>query len=316
MENGSMTEQGFIALARGVFDHPIVGAQKPYSKFEAWAWLIFEAAWKARRYDAGGFTVPLERGQVAHSIRYMAEAWGWHRSSVERFLTRLKTDTMIETQSETGLTVITLCKYEEYQNPNGRSETASATGTETAPRQQRDRKEPTKPIKKDIALCERVSDEWNFDVWYSIYPRKKSRKDAERSFSKVKRSGEIAFSVLIERTRALAAVWSARVAAKSKSEIDFCPYPASWLNAGSYLDEPDNGKPGGGVPMPSRSPDTFTEQDWQKRIAMHARGDAWPVTQWGPAPGSPGCLVPARLLVQPVPGSIELTTKTAGSGAA
>jgi len=35
-----MTERGFISLARGVLDHPIVGAGQKYSALEAWLWLL------------------------------------------------------------------------------------------------------------------------------------------------------------------------------------------------------------------------------------------------------------------------------------
>jgi hypothetical protein len=44
-----MSERGFIAVARGVLDHPVVGARRPFSDFEAWLWLLFEAAWKPQR---------------------------------------------------------------------------------------------------------------------------------------------------------------------------------------------------------------------------------------------------------------------------
>lgn len=301
-------ERGFIALARGVFDHPVVGAQKPFDRLNAWSWMIFEAAWKARRYDAGGVTVMLQRGQLAHSIRFLADAWGWHRAKVERFLTRLKTETMIETSSETGITIISICNYETYQNLKSRTETPYETANETPARQQRDRKEPSNNKKEDIALQTSAGTPsevpWSFETWYSLYIRKKSRKDAERAFLKLQRSGEISFELLLERTRAHAATWAAR----PKADLQFCEYPASWLNGGSYLDEPDAAQTSGPA-IPSRDPASFTDEEWKKRLAMRERGEAWPATQWGPAPGTPGCLVPARLLMQPVTATLNLESK-------
>jgi hypothetical protein len=45
-----------------------------------------------------------------------------------------------------------------------------------------------------------------------------------------------------------------------------------------------------------RDPATFTESEWRPRVSLWNRGRPWP-DDWGPAPGSAGCLVPARLLI-------------------
>jgi hypothetical protein len=47
-----------------------------------------------------------EAGQQTPSIRALAEHWGWHRSRVERLLSRIKTETAVETVSETVLSVL------------------------------------------------------------------------------------------------------------------------------------------------------------------------------------------------------------------
>jgi len=45
-----------------------------------------------------------------------------------------------------------------------------------------------------------------------------------------------------------------------------------------------------------RDPSTFTESDWRARVSLWNRGRPWSA-DWGPPPGSAGCLVPARLLI-------------------
>jgi|SRR5438067_9625422 len=111
-----MSEQGFIALSRGLPNHPIVGFRGKFKASEAWQWLLFNAAYRDRIYYAGSVPIPLKRGQAAHSTRYMARAWGWKsESSVRRFLHRLKTGAMISAESGAGLTVITICNYDFYQ---------------------------------------------------------------------------------------------------------------------------------------------------------------------------------------------------------
>ena len=76
----------------------------------------------------------LKRGQVAHSLRYMAIAWGWSVKRVRTFLYRLKMDRQIDTQTGHLQTVITLCNYERYQTPKEAADTQTDTqkGTQGA----------------------------------------------------------------------------------------------------------------------------------------------------------------------------------------
>ncbi|MBD9540127.1 hypothetical protein IB276_11750 [Ensifer sp. ENS04] len=134
-----MSERGFIAVDRGIFDHPLFEEKREFSRREAWLWLISEAEWKDREKYVGSAKISVRRGQLAHSIRFIADAFGWHKSKVERFLERLKTEAMIETQTETGLTVITICNYGLYQSGEGSQrdskQGAKRDSSETAARQ-------------------------------------------------------------------------------------------------------------------------------------------------------------------------------------
>jgi hypothetical protein len=129
---------GWIRLTRGILNHSTVGAGKRFSEFEAWVWLLFEAAWKPQRVRlTNGRAVEileLKRGQVAHSLRYMAVAWGWSVKRVRTFLYRLKMDSQIDTQTGHLQTVITLCNYERYQTPKEAVDTQTDTqkGTQRA----------------------------------------------------------------------------------------------------------------------------------------------------------------------------------------
>jgi len=116
-----MSEHGYIALARGILDHHVVGARKPYSEFEAWAWLLFEATYKPRRITVtNGRTrevLELRRGQLSHSRSYTAKAWGWSEKRVRGFLLRLEKNQQIDRQTGHLQTVISICNYERYQSP-------------------------------------------------------------------------------------------------------------------------------------------------------------------------------------------------------
>lgn len=125
---------GFYAMHRGWMDHPVFSRPKEMSEREAWLWLIENAAYKARRYRVGVIVVDLERGQLAVSIRHLADQWGWSKSRVDRFLTKLSGHQMIGTAAGQGVTVITVCNYTKYQDARDSDETE----TGTAAGQQRD----------------------------------------------------------------------------------------------------------------------------------------------------------------------------------
>lgn len=142
---------GVFAVSRAVFDHELF-ADETFTEREAWIWLIREAAWKDRRIRVGDRMVNLKRGQCGCSVRFMAERWRWHRSKVERFLKRLKSETMIETASDQGILVITVCKYNEYQRVSLPDETPTETPSETSARQSRDKQEDRGNTGENISL--------------------------------------------------------------------------------------------------------------------------------------------------------------------
>lgn len=114
---------GFISLHRDVFSHPLL---KDAERFRAWFWLVANAAWKPSRTRIKGDTITLERGDLSYSVRYLADAWGWSKSRVDRFLADLREEGMIETRSKIGTTagrkaghgqsIITICNYDKYQD--------------------------------------------------------------------------------------------------------------------------------------------------------------------------------------------------------
>lgn len=89
---------------------------EPFTKREAWLWLISEASWKDRDYRIGNHVVSLKRGQLAASHRGLAQIWRWEKTKVIRFLELLTQDKNIAADTAPGVTVITICNYESYQS--------------------------------------------------------------------------------------------------------------------------------------------------------------------------------------------------------
>ena len=124
---------GTVNISRRIW-HDTAFKAEPFTEREAFMWIIMEASYKGREKRVGNVVVNLGRGQLATSVRFMCEAWNWSKSRVDRFLKRLENRDMIGTASGTGINVITVCKYDEYQNtPTGigtaKSEKRDSSGT-------------------------------------------------------------------------------------------------------------------------------------------------------------------------------------------
>jgi hypothetical protein len=147
-----LNDQGVFAVHRGIWDHPIF-APEPYTEREAWLWLISHAVWKPTKARVRHKVVALERGQLAYAIRFLAEKWGWSKSSVHRFLGKLSTETMIVQETGHDLTLITICNYNRYafDGNAGRDTNGTRTGHE------RDKEEEGKKVIIDDAAAPRGS---------------------------------------------------------------------------------------------------------------------------------------------------------------
>lgn len=72
-----------------------------------------------------------------------------------------------------------------------------------------------------------------FDRFWGAYPRKVSKADARKAFAKLNPDGELVEAML----RALD--WQKRLPEWTKDGGQFIPYPATWLNACRWEDEPE-----------------------------------------------------------------------------
>jgi hypothetical protein len=289
-----MKSAGHINVARSIFDHPMFDDGKPLSQREAWLWLISNAAWRPMqimvRNGRASEMLNLDRGQLSYSRSFLRKAWRWSSEKrVRTFLDRIERECMVDLLTGQLQTVISICNYGVFQNGG------QLTGPSNRPAKGQQwasngpEEENIRSIRNNILPPPSPA---GFDDWYSIYPRKKQPQDAKKAFAKAIDSGAITLDALMAKTRAFAASWQN----EPKDRRKFIPYPASWLNAGGYHDEADDG----GEPAPVvRDPRSFTDADWQKRLTYLQDSETW-LDAWGPKPGEPGCLVPSHLIVTPV----------------
>lgn len=120
-------------VARDLFGSELV---EPKCRLGAWHWLHDNAAWKATDRQIGRRRIPIERGELCHSYRFLAKKWRWSHGRVQRWLQLLEQRGVIAIRKAADMIVITLHSY------GSGSETAAServTSSKAEAREIRDR---------------------------------------------------------------------------------------------------------------------------------------------------------------------------------
>lgn len=210
---------GTVNISRRLFASEAF-RDEPFTEREAWVWLVMEASWKPRTVRVGDFVAATTRGQLAASIRFMAKAWQWTPAKVQRFLQRIEKLNLICAKTDTGVTVITICKYDKYQN--------GAQGADTGPIQDRYRTDTNE--KKDSIPEGKPEEETAvpFAAFWTVWPNKNAKAAAEKAWAKLSPADRRAAA---ENAGAWFNRW--RQGAPTASAI----HPASYLNQKRWTDE-------------------------------------------------------------------------------
>ena len=111
--------KNFIPISRKIFSHELWEESREFSKFEAWVDLIQTARFetKERSEWINNREVKYGRGQLIGSIRFLKNRWNWgSNTKVENYLLMLKNKDMVDLKKGQGVNVITICKYDDYNN--------------------------------------------------------------------------------------------------------------------------------------------------------------------------------------------------------
>jgi hypothetical protein len=115
---------GYVRIHRSLIGHP---AFRNDAEAMVFAWMVMRAAWKPVRVRYKERGIYLDRGQLAISVRDFAAAHERNKNWVTRILKRMRDEGMIETDAGTGVLVITICNYDEYQSDQKATGTAQGT---------------------------------------------------------------------------------------------------------------------------------------------------------------------------------------------
>ena len=58
---------GWVSLHRKVFDNPVIKPKKPYSRYEAWCWLLIKANHDDNKFVLGNEIIKANAGEVITS---------------------------------------------------------------------------------------------------------------------------------------------------------------------------------------------------------------------------------------------------------
>lgn len=142
---------GYYRMYRGWQDNAVF-RNEAFSRRDAFVWLIENASFKPARVHAPLGEVNLQRGQLCHSLRFMAKAWKWDEAKVRRFLSSLQTAKIIDAANDAGQKLITICNYDKYQASSDDSDAANdAASTQHRRGGDAKNKEGNKGIKESTA---------------------------------------------------------------------------------------------------------------------------------------------------------------------
>lgn len=110
----------YYLMPRGWMDDPIFEGE-PYTRAQAWIWLIEKAAYQPATVKIDRRPTQLERGELSFSEAFLAKQWKWPKARVPRFLADLTTSGMIDRRNSRGSSpshgksIITICNYSAFQ---------------------------------------------------------------------------------------------------------------------------------------------------------------------------------------------------------
>lgn len=223
---------GTVNVSRDLWDDPTF-KDSEMSQREAWIWMIASASWKPRLKRFGTHEISLLRGQLAASTRFMAKAWGWSEPRVRRYLDMLENRRMITRATDAGMTVITIGKYDQYQN----GPRADDAGTARTPAQERrtsdaNHKKGEIRVEEDtnVSLSESPTIRGpSFSDFWSVWPLGKiGKKAAEKAFAKLSQQNR---QIATERAVSWCTQW------KREHPQANPIHPASYLNGERWTDE-------------------------------------------------------------------------------
>lgn len=226
---------GYISLHRKIMQNFLFKEKRPFSKFEAWLFLLMSANHNDSKFLLGNELIEVKKGSFVTSEVKLMDQFLWSKSKLRAFLNLLQSEKMIEKNTDKKKTTLTIVKYSDYQQ------------IETTKRPQKDYKKTTKRPQKDtnnndnnynndnnlnnntIIISDNsnntVDYEFYFNLFWDAYDKKYGK---SKSFDKFKKIKPELYDLIIDK---------ATEYKKLTPDIQFRKNPLTWLNGQHWEDE-------------------------------------------------------------------------------
>jgi len=265
---------------------------KLYEQIVNWEWfkypntlcLFIYLLLKANYCDLDLHGRTIRRGQMVTTLTGISTGTGLSIQQVRTSLKHLISTGEVTDESNNQYRVITVVKYDEYQNATGKS-----TGNQQATNRQPNRQltgnstdDLTPSIEyiennRNIEDVERIENkalphsgkdpflENSFNAFWACYPKKVDKQEAKKAWRKIKPNAELADEIMSGLQK-----WTESYD-WLKDDGRYIPYPATWLNKRRWEDEPLK------MAEPSRSTTApmkrVIAQDYSQRDYSHVDDD-------------------------------------------
>jgi hypothetical protein len=230
--------RGYVKLWRVSLEKPIF--QKP----ELWqfaTWCLMKATHKKRTQLVGFQQVELEPGQFIFGRDSAAEQLLSTPQKIRTCVKILSNLEFITIKSTNKYSVITIINWRIYQ-PEENNSTSNLTTNQPATNQQITTNKNVKNVKNNnnppTPLSGGTVYSKSFLDWYELYPEKKGKGAAYKSWQKIGKKG-------IVTPKELMVAIEAQVKAnhfRGRDGQDYIPNPSTWLNQYRWEDEIKNNK--------------------------------------------------------------------------
>jgi len=127
----SKDKRGWIRLHRKTRDNWLWDNKEVKSKFEAWIDMLMMASHQERSIYIKEQLVVIKRGEVCCSLSKLGKRWKWSTGKVRRFISVLKTDTMVVQRTTRVATHLSICNYDTYQGERHEDGTPDGMSNDT-----------------------------------------------------------------------------------------------------------------------------------------------------------------------------------------
>lgn len=152
-------EGGYVLIYRRLLQNPIFRTD---AEAMAFAWLVMRASWRDVKVRYKERMIDLQRGQVAISSRDLAARLERNKDWANRFFKRLSDCDMVRVTSETGVNVVTICNYDNFQGLSANAAPASLQGRDTSDPQNNTKNKTNKENKLNTTTARgtRLPNDW------------------------------------------------------------------------------------------------------------------------------------------------------------